>query len=885
MHPRRWLAALAPWLCISILPAPVESLPPGFQDTVLFQGLDYPMAVRFASDGRVFVSEKSGLIKVFDSLTDPTPTIFADLRTNVHDYWDRGLMGLALDPDFPTQPYVYVSYAYDFDPATPGIPAPRWGDTCPTPPGPDADGCVISGRVSRLRINPDNTLNGSEQVLLENNWCQQFPSHSLGGVGFGPEGALYVTAGEGASFNIIDYGQAGGTQGSPPPVPRNPCGDPPSGRGGVQTAPTAEGGALRSQDLGTSGDPVAWGGSVLRVNPITGAAWTGNPNAGGDPEDDRTVAYGLRNPFRWTFRPGTSELWIGDVGMDRWEEIDRLSSPATLPVENFGWPCYEGSPRQFSYDNTDLTLCENLYAQGTGAVVDPYFSYLHFQPIDPTESCVNAGSSVTGLAFYTGGSYPAEYVDALFFADHSRNCMWVMTKGGNGLPDPASVRIFQQGTAQPVDLQRGPNGDLVYVDHEGGTVHRIRYSPGNTTPTARATATPQSGSLPLTVQFDGSGSSDPDPGTTLTYAWDLDGDGQFDDSTLVNPQRTYTVAGQVTVRLLVTDNPGASSIDSVIISPGNHPPVASVTAPPASLLWAVGDSIAYAGSAQDAEDGALPASALRWDIIMHHCPGGTCHQHLVESNPGVASGTFVAPDHPYYSHIEFRLTATDAGRLSGQASHDIDPRTVVGTFQSQPSGASIAVGFDNDVAPFSTTFIVNSTNSVSAAALQTLGGTPSYWSSWSDGAPRVHNFVAGATAWSVTANYVPCTTFETCADGADNDCNGTADDAVPPGVLLTLRVEQDQLHWNVLAGAASYDVLRGDLDTLRGNGGDFATSAETCLRSNLAATAFTYSLAPPAGSGRWFLVRGRNCAGTGTWNDGASANRDLEIAASGTSCP
>ena len=72
----------------------------------------------------MFVAEKSGLIKVFDSLSDTTPTVFADLRTNVHNFWDRGLLGLALHPNFPTQPYVYVLYTHD---APIGGTAPRWG--------------------------------------------------------------------------------------------------------------------------------------------------------------------------------------------------------------------------------------------------------------------------------------------------------------------------------------------------------------------------------------------------------------------------------------------------------------------------------------------------------------------------------------------------------------------------------------------------------------------------------------------------------------------------------------------------------------------------------------------------------------------------------------
>ena len=128
--------------------AGAATLPPGFQETVAISGLTNPAAVRFSPDGRVFVAEKSGVIKVFDNLSDTTPTVFANLSTNVHNFWDRGLLGLALDPSFPANPYVYVLYAHD---AAIGGVAPRWGtpgvlsDGCPTPPGGDR------GRVRRQR--------------------------------------------------------------------------------------------------------------------------------------------------------------------------------------------------------------------------------------------------------------------------------------------------------------------------------------------------------------------------------------------------------------------------------------------------------------------------------------------------------------------------------------------------------------------------------------------------------------------------------------------------------------------------------------------------------------------------------------------------------------
>ena len=301
--------------------ASAATYPTGFSEQTVFSGLTNPTAIRFSSDGRVFVAEKSGLIKVFDSLADTQPDVFADLRTQVHNFWDRGLLGLALDPEFPADPYVYVLYTHD---AAIGGVAPRWGtagatsDGCPSPPGATADGCVVSGRLSRLTA-AGNSMTGTEQVLIED-WCQQYPSHSVGSLDFGPDGALYVSGGDGASFNFVDYGQDGS--------PLNPCGDPPGGVGAALTPPTAEGGALRSQDLRTAGDPTSLDGALLRVDPATGAALPDNPApTSADPNARRIVAYGMRNPFRFAVRPGTGEVWIGDVGWNTWEEINRIQSP------------------------------------------------------------------------------------------------------------------------------------------------------------------------------------------------------------------------------------------------------------------------------------------------------------------------------------------------------------------------------------------------------------------------------------------------------------------------------------------------------------------------------------------------------------------------------
>lgn len=130
------MVAVGPCLLAATAPAGAQALPQRFSDTTVFSGLNLPTSVDVAPDGRVFVAEKSGMIKVFDGLNDSSPTTFANLRTLVYNIGDRGLLSLRLDPEFPDRPYVYVAYTYD---APIGGTAPLWGaadgnnDPCRSP--------------------------------------------------------------------------------------------------------------------------------------------------------------------------------------------------------------------------------------------------------------------------------------------------------------------------------------------------------------------------------------------------------------------------------------------------------------------------------------------------------------------------------------------------------------------------------------------------------------------------------------------------------------------------------------------------------------------------------------------------------------------------------
>ncbi|HQY87537.1 MAG TPA: PQQ-dependent sugar dehydrogenase, partial [Tepidisphaeraceae bacterium] len=704
---------------------------PAFSEQAVFTGLTEPTNIEFSLNGRAFVAEKSGLIKTFDSIDDTSATITADLRTQVHNFWDRGLLGMAIDPNFDNgRPYLYVLYTRDADL---GGNAPKFGSpgvTSDGGPNSTTDGANVSGRLSRLTIGANGVMTGSEQVIIDD-WVNQFPSHSIGDLKFGPDGMLYASAGDGASFNAVDYGQLGINNFNDPPL---------------------EGGAVRSQDILTSGDPTGLDGTVIRINPDTGTGVAGSPYASSsDANNRRIVANGLRNPFRITFKPGTGELYIADTGWGAWEEINRIPNATDSIAENFGWPAYEGPVRQSGYDSANIPVLESFYANPS-AHTTPWFAYSHSQQVIPGTAEPTGGSSPTGLAFYQGGSYPAAFDGALFFCDYSRGTTYVAFAGPDGQVNPNNRLMFALNR-KPVELTVGPNGNIYMADMVNGAIRRYVATGYNNAPTAHIAADQTTGPVPLTVNFSGATSTDPD-NDALIYEWDLDGDGQFDDSTSTTPSFTYTTIGDYSVKLRVTDAGGLSNIDTISINAGNTAPVPTMISPVSTLNWSVGQTINFSGSATDAQDGTLAGSSLSWSLVLLHGNeiNNTTHEHPITSFTG-ESGSFQAPDHEYPSWIELRLTATDSNGLSSTISRRIDPQTVTLNFATNPSGLQIGLNSETLTAPFSKTVIVGSSNTITAVSPQTVGATTYLFTSWSDGGLGTHSYISPASPVTLSATF------------------------------------------------------------------------------------------------------------------------------------
>jgi PKD repeat protein len=389
---------------------------------------------------------------------------------------------------------------------------------------------------------------------------------------------------------------------------------------------------------------------------------------------------------------------------------------------NLGWPCYEGAARQDGYE--PLAPCQALYTRGTAEVRMPLVAY----------STIN-GASSTGGAFYTGAAYPAEYQGAYFYGDFVKGWIrYLRVDAGNTLI--AGPTDFAIGTGGPVDIQLGPDQALYYLAINGGELRRVRYLTAmNVPPTASASATPTAGSAPLSVQFSSMGSVSPS-GDALRYTWDF-GDGT-PRSNAPDPQHVYATNGTYTATLTVDDGRGGTGTDTVTVSVGSRPPTATISAPSPSSLVQVGDVVAYAGGATDPEDGTIAASRLSWQVILHHCPGGTCHNHSFVSGSG-SGGSFIVPDHGDESYFELRLTATDSGGLTDTASVTILPRTTQLTLSTVPAGLRVAYDGVGATAPLTRTTIVGSTHTIQVPSPQERAT----FERWSDGGAQQHNVTVG----------------------------------------------------------------------------------------------------------------------------------------------
>lgn len=645
----------------------------------------------FAPDGRMFLADKDGSIWIYESGAFKNAAYYT--VSPVATAGDRGVIGLALDPAFASNGFVYIAYTYDSNPASQN--------------GPKTAQII---RVNAATPSGNVAVTGSKLVLLGSvvgtpakPSCEDWPltadcmpsdhlSHSVGALKFGPDGKLYAALGDGASYATVDSR------------------------------------ALRSIDV----DRLA--GKILRIDPATGLGLPDNPFYNGNASATRSkvFALGMRNPFRFNFKPGSNLIVGGDVGWDAWEEINKIT-----PGVNLGWPCYEGTGQQPGY--AAFPECQALYAAGTAT--PPMYTYPH--PPD---------AAAVGGAFTGVNGYSSQFQNTFFWADYPRSQISVMKLDGAGNLVPGSVDVFTSSADGPVQVEIGPEGDIYYLSIFANQVRRIRYVGDNRPPVAVASGTPLAGALPLNVTFSSAGSADPDAGQTLTYQWNF-GDGT-PVSNAANPSHVYSVAGTYTATLTVTDPLFLTDSKSVQVQAGNEPPTATITSPAAGSGYDVGDVITLSGSGDDPQDGALPPGSLLWTVTLRHCDDGTftnCHDHPGTPFPG-AGGSVPTEDHGDYTFYEIALRATDSGGLQSTQVRNIMPNRVDLTFNSSPPGMLLTVDSTQQAAPFVRSVPKGSAHTLFAPSPQ--GGLP--FAGWSDAGAQQHQVIANAAA-TFTASFAAAT--------------------------------------------------------------------------------------------------------------------------------
>lgn len=345
--------------------------PTGFVEETIGEGWYLAVGMTFSEDGeQMYVWEKTGKVWIVEN-GEKLPEPLIDISEEVGEWGDHGLLGFALDPDFKHNGYFYLLYVVDRHYLF------NYGKSSYNSHANEYIDATI-GRVTRYKANPDGTTDlNSRQVLLGESISTGLPilyvSHGIGSLVFGEDGSLLVSVGDGATASDKDTGWQPG-QATDNFVAR-----------ALQEGILAEVnnvGAFRAQQINSLN------GKILRIDPETGDGLPSNPFYNkADPRaaESRVWALGLRNPFRFSIRPGTGSpnhpgtLFIGDVGWQDWEEIN----VATEGGLNFGWPLYEGFEEQKWYSNAEILtpdIPNPLYGSGDCDRKTLYFKELITQP-------------------------------------------------------------------------------------------------------------------------------------------------------------------------------------------------------------------------------------------------------------------------------------------------------------------------------------------------------------------------------------------------------------------------------------------------------------------------------------------------------------------------
>ena len=643
-----------------------------FVKTILVDDLDVPMELAIAPDGRVFYTELDGTLAVYDPASATSSLVH---QFEVNRPGGSGLIGVALDPHFDRNGFIYLYY---------------------TPPS-EAD--PFDFRLSRFTVTAGNTLDpASEVVLFTVPVSRNSGSHHGGSLAWDPDGNLILSTGDSTSpFPADGYA----------PLDERP--------GYEHVVLDAQRSAANTNDLK---------GKILRIHPDPDGTYTIPEGNLFPPATPRTrpeiFGMGMRNPYRIAVNPKSGAVYWGDIGPDAGEDSDAGRGPRGYDEFNvareagfFGWPYFIGNNRaygdwDFETETAgapfDPAAPVNDSPNNTGLrelpPAKPPFIWYPYAPSEEFPELGEGGRSAMAGAFYSfdpslerSDKFPAYYDDALFVFEWMRNFVLAIRvddedRYRSNEPFMASTGDFRR----PIDLTFGPDGAMylleygtVYgVDNEDARLVRIHYHAGNRAPTAQARIRDEAadslaqarswltsdrryharevreiaGPAPLEVSFAGRG-QDPDDDDELSYAWLFDG--ETVGAERPTARHTYTLPGVYRPVLRVRDPSGAIGTDTLVVRVGNTPPEVRIeTAQNASFFWP-GQTFAYDVVVRDAEDGVVDPDAVLVEFVYEPRPGAARGASVAAAASATASSTASAS-----SSASAASSAASAARSLGE---------------------------------------------------------------------------------------------------------------------------------------------------------------------------------------------------------------------------
>ncbi|MFI7323740.1 PQQ-dependent sugar dehydrogenase [Streptomyces rubiginosohelvolus] len=687
------------------------------------------MSLAVLPDRSVLHTARDGTVR----LTDPAGSTKTAGKLDVYTHDEEGLQGIAVDPDFTVNRFVYLYYSPLLN--TPPGDAPTTGSAA------DFEAWKGHLNLSRFVLKADGTLDlGSEKVVLEVESDRGQCCHVGGDIDFDAAGNLYLTTGDDTNpFESAGYAPIDER------TDRNPQFD-----------------AQRS-----SGNTNDLRGKLLRITPTADGGYTvpaGNLFAPGTADTRPEIyAMGFRNPFRMSVDKKTGAVYIGDYGPDAGTtdpdrgpsgqvEFNRVTQPGNFgwpyctgtntPTETYGEYTFPGGPSGAKYDCASGPANNSFRNTGLATLPPAQPAWIRYagDAGSPPEFGGGSESPMAGPVYNfdadldSAVKFPASLDGRFFATEYGRK--WIKPVEVKADGSPGTIDTFPWTGTQVMDSAFGPDGALYVLDYGTGAnnqaLYRVEYLAGsNRSPVAKAAADKTSGPTPLAVSFSSAGSADPEGGN-LTYAWDF-GDGAT--STDPNPSHTYTTAGTYNPTLTVTDPEGLTGTASLVVTAGNTAPTVTLTTPADGSLFSFGDSVPFTVTVSDPEDGTVDCSKVKVTYLLGH----DSHRHQITSKNG-CSGTIDVPvdgEHDSAANIYgvFDAEYTDAGGLTTHSDSILQPRHRQGEHFAAQNGIEIAphgsaeggsaVGYtDNgDWVSFEPYVLSNATSITARVASGGAGGT------------------------------------------------------------------------------------------------------------------------------------------------------------------